>query len=256
MDWASFTSPQVIAPTAGLFGVLVGAGISSWTTHSTHRKRLAGDQALAERKIEADIALAERKFEFDQRLAERKVELEITLAERKVAFDKALAVWRRRYDLAEQVLAAAYEARDGLIWARGRGVFSGEGETRTATEPENDKLREARNSAFVPIERLARNAKAFASLQTLQDTVAAHFGPQAIKPISAIIGVHHSITSTASILVRMVDGDEDYFGRQQLLPLRKALWGERPDETDRKLDAAIEQLEAICKPVLSAEAPT
>jgi hypothetical protein len=35
----------------------------------------------------------------------------------------------------------------------------------------------------------------------LQDTVAAHFGPEAINPISAIIGVHHYITSNASMLV-------------------------------------------------------
>ena len=53
----------VLTPSlAGLFGVLVGAGISSWTQRSTHKDRLAADRELAERKITADIALAERKL--------------------------------------------------------------------------------------------------------------------------------------------------------------------------------------------------
>jgi hypothetical protein len=176
-------------------------------------------------------------------------------SEKKLALDKELAIWKRLYELAEQVLAAAYEARDALNEARGRGIFAGEGETRKATEVETDKVREARNSAYVPIERLTRNAKAFATLQALQDPMAAQFGPEAIKPLAAIAEVHRSITRAASLLIQMADLGDDHLGRQQLVPLREVLWGDGRKDDDRKLDAAIEQLEAICRPVLSAKAP-
>jgi len=244
MDWTSLIGPAVVAAIIAAIVSVIGFLINRTTVRGMHAERLAFDEKQAERRTTAEITLTERKAAAD-----------IALAERRFALDKALAIWRRRYDLAEQVLAAAYEARDALIWARGLGVFSGEGESRKATEPESDKVREARNSAFVPIERLARNTKAFATLQTLQDSMAAHFGPESSKPISSIIEIHHDITSTASVLIQMTEADEDHFSRQQNLPFRTKLCGERPDETDRKLDAAIEQLEAICKPVLSEKAP-
>ncbi len=56
------------------------------------------------------------KLDFDRELAEKKATADIALAEKKLALDQALVIWRRRYDLAEQVLTAAYEARDILNW--------------------------------------------------------------------------------------------------------------------------------------------
>jgi hypothetical protein len=47
-------------------------------------------------------------------------------------------------------------------------MMKGEGESRETEEPENEKLRDTRNAYFVPIERLAKNAKPFAELGTLR----------------------------------------------------------------------------------------
>lgn len=242
--WTSLIGPAVVAAVISGLVSSIGIWISARTARRIHSEKLAFDREEAERRFVREVGVSEAKISADT-----------ALAEKKVAFDKALAVWRRRYDLAEQVLAAAYEARDALNWARARVVMSGEGETRKAAEPESHKLREARNSAFVPIERLAHNAKAFAAVQTLRYIVAAHFGPESIKPLDAIIGIHHSITSAASILIQMAVADEDHLARQQLAPLRAALWGERPDADEKRLDEAIRQLEAICKPVLSEKVP-
>lgn len=266
MNWPPLIGPAVVAAVISGLVSVIGIWISARAARRIHTEKLTFDREEAERrfvrevgiseaKMKADLALAERKFEFDKSLAEHKVNLDTRLAERKFTLDQALAAWRRRYEVAEQVLTAAYEARDALVWARGRGVFAGEGKTRTADQPEDAKLREARDSAYIPIERLSRNSKAFATLQALQDTVATHFGSDTIKPISTIVAAHNSIVSTASMLVDMASASEDHIGRQQLLPLRQALWGDRPDDLDRKVDAAIEQLEAICKPILSQRAP-
>ena len=64
------------------------------------------------------------------------------------------------------------------------------------------------------------------------------------------------IMVTASLIVQWTEEDEDHSSAQHLVPLRQALYGPRPDDTDRKIDAAVARLEAACKPVLSAQGPT
>lgn len=60
----------------------------------------------------------------------------------------------------------------------------------------------------------------FAALEMLQYAAGAHFGPEAIKPIAAILGVHNSIRSAASILVEMTYGDDDGQAKEALRPVR------------------------------------
>jgi len=241
MDWTTLIGPAVVA--AIIIAVMT-------------ERRLRVDMKIAERRFALDRELAEQKFEFDKALATHKVDLDVALAERKLSLDQALAVWRRRFDIAEQVLAAAYEARDALYWARTRVTFSGEGRARVATEPESDEIKKARDQAFIPIERLTEHAKAFAALQTVQDAVAAHLGPQAVQSIIDILSTYRKITSAAHHLIKYASWSKDPMTADGLRPFRQAIWGERPDDNDKRVDAAIQQLDAICRPILSAEAPT
>ena len=207
-------------------------------------------------RLETDQKLVERKFDFDKQLAEHKVLLEIGLAERKFIYDKELTAWRRRYDLAEQILSSAYEVRDALLWARTRVVLEGEGKTRQATGSESPQLKADRDSAFVPIERLTAHAKCFAALQTAQDAAAAHFGPPIVRSINQLIGEHRKITTAAVHLIQHADWNEDRSGRESLKPFRDELWGvDEPDGARQRIDAAIKQLESICKPVLLTPSP-
>jgi hypothetical protein len=240
MNWTTLIGPAVVA-------ALIIAAMTE--------RRLRIDLKIAKRRFCLDRELAERKYDLDKQLADHKAKLDASLAERKMSLDRELAIWRRRYDLAEQMLSAAYEARDALGYSRGRLIRAGEGKTRAATEPESDKVREARDTAFIPIERLAAHSKAFANLQALQDSVLAHLGLGAARPISTIFEVHHSITTASSILVQMADGGDDRSSQVSLQPLREELWGDKAKETNSRIDAAVEQLEAICKPILSAQAP-
>jgi hypothetical protein len=245
-----FNQPQVAAAVVGgcvaAVVSLIVAVVNQFSLRSMHRQRLASDEKQAERRTTAEITLTERKITAD-----------ITLAEKKFPFDKALVVWRRRYDLAEQVLTTAYELRDALTWARAPVGFSGEGETRTATESESDKLKRKRDSYYIPAERLTRDTKSFSTLQTLRYPVAAHFGSDTVKPLGAITEVYHGITTAAGILVQLVQDDDDQSVNQSIAPLLEALGRRpRPDSTDKKINDAIEQIEAVCKPVLSAMPPT
>ncbi|MGH7879011.1 MAG: hypothetical protein ACREQD_05885, partial [Candidatus Binataceae bacterium] len=125
--------------------------------------------------------------------------------------------------------------------------MSGEGETRKPDEQESDKLCERRNSYFVPMERLARQAQPFARLQTLRYAGAAHFGQEAIKPIDAISQVHAGIMSTVGILIEIAKFADDPTASHQLIPHRQSLgWGPRsdqPDPTERKIQEAVTAIE-------------
>ena len=241
--------PQIIAAVIGGGFVavvsLVVAVVNQLFTQSMHRQKLKADYALTERKINADIELARLKVELDK-----------DLNERKFSFEKEAFAWRRRYDLAEQILSSAYEVRDALSWARVRVVLKGEGGTRQASGPENPVLKENRNSAFIPIERLTANAKAFAALQTAQDTAGAHFGPCAVSAIIALFAEHRTIAAASSSLIEHAAWNDDPSGDIALQPFRDELWDTgKATSARQRIDAAIQHLESICKPVLLVPSP-
>jgi hypothetical protein len=117
----TFWTPQVVAAFAGLGGVAMGS-LVSWGVQTQ----------LLGRRIEADKTLAQRKFDFDREIAERKFK-----------YDRELHDHKRRMELAEQGLIAFYEARDVFIRVRSRGIFGGEGSSRTSAPGETATQRKS-----------------------------------------------------------------------------------------------------------------
>lgn len=186
----------------------------------------------------------------------------IGLAFAKRGLDKwhAETIGKRKAELAEQALAAFYEARDVFIWVRSPGMFGREGESRTAAAEETDQQRRDRNTLFVPLERLTRNAELFARIYTLRYSFAAHFGPAAIEPFQAIHMAQVEISSTVGVLIQLVDASgttAGYRGHDSDAELRSTLWGapERPDKFDKAIETAVQQIEHFCRPVLEKAAP-
>ena len=101
------------------------------------------------------------------------------------------------------------------------------------------------------------HAKAFATLQTAQDTAGAHFGPSVVTAIIALFAEYRKIASASSSLIEHAAWNEDRSGEDALKPLRDELWGaDEPDGARQRIDAEIGQLESVCKPVLLASGPT
>jgi hypothetical protein len=233
----TFWTPQVVAAFARLGGVAMGSLIS-WGVQTQ----------LLGRRIEADETLAQRRFDFDREIAERKFK-----------YDRELHDHKRRMELAEQGLTAFYEARDVFIWVRSRGIFGGEGSSRTPAPGETATQEEKRNTYFIPIERLSREKTLFAKIQSLRYAFTAHFGERAIEPFAAVWGVHNEIQSAASILIQITGGDDFEGALERSAPPLLDSWGwgmaERPDDIDRKIEKAVQDIEKLCCPVLSG-APT
>lgn len=225
---------QLVSAVSGLVGVLVGGIISG------------GVQAwLLSRRIVADETLAERKFNFDKDLAERKFK-----------YDRDLHDHKRKVELAEQALTAFYEARDVFISARSRGIYGGEGASRTALEGESKAQQEQRNRYFIPIERLTQNKEVFARLRSLRYSFIAYFGEAATAPFEEVFSVQIKMITAASIIIQMApqddEGDHRHSFKTSIEPLLNELgWGtaERPDESDRKIEKAIHDIEELCRAV-------
>jgi hypothetical protein len=95
----------------------------------------------------------------------------------------------------------------------------------------------------------------FAKLQSLRYSFAAVFGPANMQPFDAIRDVQANILTAASVLLEMAAfGQSVGKPNDGMMELRNTLgWGprERPDTIDTQTEAAVETMEAICRPILS-----
>jgi hypothetical protein len=167
---------------------------------------------------------------------------------------RAQMVGKRKVEIAEQVLVNFYAARDVFQWVRTSSFGAGEGESRKPSEPEPDQVRQMRNVYYIPIERLVREKELFAKLNAQRYEFTAYFGKQNITAFQSITNIHNSIIADAQLLVRIAQYDA------ALLPVMTARdemlnrlgWGkaERPDDTDKAIDAAVSKIEQLCRPIL------
>jgi hypothetical protein len=153
MDWTSLIGPAVIA--AAVSGVIsiVGLVVSTRTARAIHSEKLVFDRNLAERKFEFDKDLAERKFRYDRDLHDH----------------------TRRVELAEDVLTAFYRVQVVLVHVRSPLSLGNEGEQRPRRGYESESLARLRDSYYVPIARLNREAEVFAKLSGNQGSIQSLF---------------------------------------------------------------------------------
>jgi hypothetical protein len=170
---------------------------------------------------------------------------------------RAETIGKRKADLAEQALTAFFEARDVLKAARIRAFFGKEGSSRKPEDGESEKQQEMRNLYFIPIERLNRKNELFAKIQTLSYLFSAHFGETSHEPFNAILGARDDIRVAAGILIELTRGDhaDSAFERQAKPHLDTLGWGQStaPDAIDRKIEKAVQDIEKLCRPVLTAK---
>lgn len=244
-----FTTPTgiaVIAAGSSFVAGILGSLITTWTTRTTHRQRLAADERLATQKLASD-----------ERLAERKVSADIALAEKKLALDRAFAAWKRQTELAEQVLADFYEAREIIQAARSPGGFEGEGKTRQREPWENESDSRRLDSYFRTFERLNNKSEFFSQLHARRYRFLALFGADAAKPYDEFFKIRAEIIVAVRMLVT-TDRQRD----DGSLPNDRKTWETTigwphvtPDPIDARMASIVETIEKICRPIIQALAP-
>jgi hypothetical protein len=216
--------PAVVAALVSL----IGLAFSVQTTRAIHRERLDTDRQLAERRLQADIGLAERKFHLD----------------------RAMADWKRRTELAEQVLADFYKAHNLFLSARSPLALTGEGASRKRDEHETESEARHRDAIYAPFERLQKDIDFFSDLHARRYRFKALFGPAAAEPFLAFVSSYNEIAIATRALLRS-PGPQDEALRNKFESAIGWTVLEK-DHVRQKLDKAVSDMEAICRPVLES----
>jgi hypothetical protein len=88
----------------------------------------------------------------------------------------------RQSEVAEQALILAYQAQEIFHRIRSIGGFVGEGSSRKPEPDETSEEKRARDSAFVPIERIEKEASFFEQVIEIRPRVDALFGKGESQP--------------------------------------------------------------------------
>ena len=122
----------------------------------------------------------------------------------------------------------------------------GEGKSRPRESDENENDARYYDAYYVPIERIEKFNEFFAKLEASKYQFMALFGEEAATPFHEIKGVRDEIIRAAGILIRRPKDQERIEELEQIIR-----WtGSNDDPLDKRLEAAIESIKGICRPIL------
>jgi hypothetical protein len=229
MDYTSLIGPAVVA--AVISGLVSGIGIwiSARTTRAVHGERLAFERDLAERKFAFDKELAERKFRYDRELHDH----------------------RRRAELAERVLADFYRVEE--IYRAARGGFVPVGDM-LPMQGVSDEL--ATDHHYAPLRRLREHEEFLGKFRARKSEFEAVFGKEAGAPFEEVRKIHNDIVWAVEDVfrnkeIRAPNATPDM--RDEYKRLRSVIFSSHQnDQIAQRLGAAVQQIEAICRPAIES----
>jgi len=156
---------------------------------------------------------------------------------------KQEAVGRRKAELAEDILARFYEARDIFPVLRSPFSSPGEGATRQKNDDETEDLARHLDLLYVPFERYNYHREFFAQLQSKRYRFRAYFGEQADEPFVKLNKALNEFLVAARMRIVTYPPNEAVAAK---------VWQhEENDALQTLVVQAVEELEKICKPLLS-----
>jgi len=169
---------------------------------------------------------------------------------------KALNKWRdetvgkRRLEVAEDTLSAFYQIQEVIYDARSPMIWASE---MVKEEGVPDEV--VGNSAYGPVRRLRQSFEHIRDLRTRRHRFAALFGRETTKPWDEIEAVLNEINA-ASEAVLMLRGEHipatdphAKFYQEQRRVLARQM---DDDPITPRVDAAVKEIEAICRPIIRA----
>jgi hypothetical protein len=164
---------------------------------------------------------------------------------------------RRQCELAEEALALMYEAQEVFASIRHPASYGGEGSSRIQGENETPEEKQARDLAFVPIERINSFGDFFGRVVSVRPRFRAMFGKDADGPLAEILGIRGQIVLAVRMLRRLEGRDvpddpqkaEEHHQRIQKNEAIK--WSDEDnDEIEATLAQASKRMEKFVGPIL------
>ncbi len=171
-------------------------------------------------------------------------------------------VGRRRIDLAEEILALFYEARNVVSWIRSPVALQGEGSTRESSPEETPEEKEARDAAFVLIERYQKRQELFARIHSLRYRFMAQNGRDSGKPFKDLRAVRVKLFRSSRQLARLWrQQQQPTLSHEQYRRLTKQMeeaqsvfweYEVEPDPIAPEVDRIVDCIETTCRGILGA----
>jgi hypothetical protein len=171
---------------------------------------------------------------------------------------RSFGKWRRerieekRIDIAFETLALAYEAKDVFAEIRSPGIFGYEYEDMPVVHGEEDGKRANRGAFYAVQKRILRNKEFFMRAWQLQPRCVAVFGREVADVFKLLHEVRSAITVSANMMVRPdAEYDREFATkmRREVFTWEAESQGQQ-DETGKKIDQFVEQIEKLCRPIV------
>lgn len=164
----------------------------------------------------------------------------------------------RQTELAEEALALMYRAPEVFDDIRNIAGYSGEGSTRHREEGETVAEASARDSEFIPLERINSRREYFERVIEIRPSIKAIFGKDKAAPLDKVLKVRSTVIMAAHMIsalngrthVRTEQQLDQHFERIE--EYQAVIWkgmGE-PDQIDAELREAIAEMESTAEPIL------
>jgi hypothetical protein len=166
----------------------------------------------------------------------------------------------RRAEVAEQALILAHQAIAVFQRIRTIGGFVGEGSSRTPEPTESPEETRRLNTAFVPIERIQKEARFFEQVEEIRPRVDAVFGIGHTKSFDAFLSMRWEIIGAAQALSGLrqdlpVLPEEQRKERLEEIQAFDRIVRKLPlpeDPIEERLKSAVRDVEKFARPLLES----
>ena|SRR6267378_1512460 len=124
----------------------------------------------------------------------------------------------------------------------------GEGSSRYREPDETDDVAHHRNTSYATLERLAKSDEFFQGLEARKFHFVALFGVEAGKPFAGLVKANREIVSATVAL-----WNKDKLSDEMIIKYQSIVRYSYSDPIKPIIDEAVSDMEAICRPILSAK---
>ena len=234
MSWNELIGPAVVAAVVSGTVSIIGILFSNSTAKRIHSEKLLFDERIAEKKFSYDVDLAERRFRYDKELSDHK----------------------RRVEFAEELLASFYKLKDLVAAVRSPAAFGDEGATRPRSAGERPEIARNKDTYYVPLERLHKNADFLSDFFSKRYRARTIFRGNVDRSFLLASEAVSSIQVAAGMLIRAVGDDRrntDFWEK-----FEADIWdgfGGDQDRISPKVEEAVSIVEGELGPILEVKAP-
>lgn len=171
-----------------------------------------------------------------------------------------LGTWKRELTgkrdiaLCQSVIEKFYEAEERMSTLRSPMSFAGEAQTRAPRSLETEEQKLRRDNAFVPLARWSDQFEFWSGLLATKWQMRAVFGDKAVGPYDRIDAALRSFRAAASVRFNMIE-TEQTDNSELLREFERTIWEREDDGISSEMRTAIEEMEAICVPLVRARQP-